>query len=39
MTLRVVLEVNGILYVVADGYQSGCHITFMLDRIRECWIA
>jgi hypothetical protein len=33
------MAVNGVVYVVADCYQSGCKKTFRLDRIRECWLA
>jgi hypothetical protein len=36
MMRRLMLEVNGVVYVVADGYQSGCKKTFRLDRIRDC---
>jgi hypothetical protein len=34
----LMLEVNGVVYVVADGYQGGCEKTFRLDRIREHWL-
>jgi N-acetylglutamate synthase-like GNAT family acetyltransferase len=37
MTRRLMLEVNGVGFVVADCYQSGCKKTFMLDRSREHW--
>jgi predicted DNA-binding transcriptional regulator YafY len=32
---RVVLEVNGVLYVVAHSHLDGVEKTFRLDRIRE----
>jgi DNA polymerase III subunit epsilon len=35
---RLVLEVNGVAYVVAHCHQDGCEKTYRLDRIRECWI-
>jgi predicted DNA-binding transcriptional regulator YafY len=38
ITPRLVLEVQGVVYMVADGYQGGCEKTFRLDRIRECWL-
>jgi len=38
MTPRLVLEMNGVVYVVADCYQSGCKKTFRLDRSREHWL-
>ena len=37
MTSRPVLEVHGVAYVVADGYQGGFEKTVRLDRSREHW--
>ena len=39
MTPRVLLEVNGVTYVVAHCHLDGYKKTLRLDRIRECWLA
>jgi predicted DNA-binding transcriptional regulator YafY len=39
MTPHVVLEVNGIAYVLAHCHQDPCEKNFRLDRIRGCWLA
>jgi WYL domain-containing protein len=38
MTPRVVLEVNGVAWVIAHCHFSDAERTFRLDRIRECWL-
>jgi DNA polymerase III epsilon subunit family exonuclease len=38
ITPRVVLEVNGVAYVVAHCHLDGFEKTFRLDRIRGCWL-
>jgi predicted DNA-binding transcriptional regulator YafY len=38
ITPRVVLEVNGVAYVIVHGHQSEAERTFRLDRIRACWL-
>ncbi len=37
LTPRVILEVNGVAYVIAHCHRSDAERTFRLDRIRECW--
>jgi predicted DNA-binding transcriptional regulator YafY len=39
ITPRLMLEVNGIAYVVAHCHLDGFDKTFRLDRILECWLA
>jgi DNA polymerase III subunit epsilon len=39
ITLRLVLEVHGVAYVIAYCHLSDAERTFRLDRIRECWLA
>jgi DNA polymerase III epsilon subunit len=39
ITPRLVLEVNGVAYVIAHCHMSDAERTFRLDRIRECWLA
>jgi DNA polymerase III epsilon subunit family exonuclease len=39
ITPRVVLEVQGVAYVIAHCHVSHAERTFRLDRIRECWLA
>lgn len=36
MTPRLVLEVNGVAYVVAHCHRQEVEKTFRLDRIHEC---
>jgi DNA polymerase-3 subunit epsilon len=38
ITPRLVLEVQGVAYVIAHCHLSGAERTFRLDRIRECWL-
>jgi DNA polymerase III subunit epsilon len=38
ITPRLVLEVQGVAYVIAHCHLSGAERTFRLDRIRECWV-
>jgi WYL domain len=38
ITSRLVLEVQGVAYVVAHCHQSGAERTFRLDRIQQCWL-
>jgi DNA polymerase III epsilon subunit family exonuclease len=38
ITPRVMLEVNGVAYVIAHCHLSDAERTFRLDRIRECWL-
>jgi DNA polymerase-3 subunit epsilon len=38
ITPRLVLEVNGVVYVIAHCHLSDAERTFRLDRIRECWL-
>jgi predicted DNA-binding transcriptional regulator YafY len=38
MTPRLVLEVQGVAYVIAHCHLSDAERTFRLDRIRECWL-
>jgi DNA polymerase-3 subunit epsilon len=38
LTPRLVLEVQGVAYVIAHCHLSGAERTFRLDRIRECWL-
>jgi DNA polymerase-3 subunit epsilon len=37
ITPRLVLEVHGVVYVIAHCHLSNAERTFRLDRIRECW--
>jgi DNA polymerase-3 subunit epsilon len=39
ITPRLVLEVHGVAYVIADCHLSDAERTFRLDRIRACWLA
>jgi len=39
ITPRLVLEVHGVVYVIAHCHLSNAEKTFRLDRIRECWLA
>jgi predicted DNA-binding transcriptional regulator YafY len=39
ITLRLVLEVHSVVYVIAHCHLSGVERTFRLHRIRECWLA
>jgi DNA polymerase III epsilon subunit-like protein len=36
---RLVLEVHGVAYVIAQCHLSDAERTFRLDRIRACWLA
>jgi DNA polymerase III epsilon subunit family exonuclease len=38
ITPRLVLEVHGIVYVIAHCHLSHAERTFRLDRIRACWL-
>jgi DNA polymerase III subunit epsilon len=38
ITPLLVLEVQGVAYVIAHCHLSGAERTFRLDRIRECWL-
>jgi predicted DNA-binding transcriptional regulator YafY len=38
ITPRLVLEVQGVAYVIAHCLLSDAERTFRLDRIRECWL-
>jgi predicted DNA-binding transcriptional regulator YafY len=38
ITPHLVLEVDGVAYVIAHGHRSDAERTFRLDRIRECWL-
>jgi DNA polymerase-3 subunit epsilon len=38
ITPRLVLEVQGVAYVIAHCHRSHAERTFRLDRIRECWL-
>jgi DNA polymerase III subunit epsilon len=38
ITPRLVLEVQGVAYVIAHCHLNGAERTFRLDRIRECWL-
>jgi DNA polymerase III epsilon subunit-like protein len=39
ITPRLVLEVNGVAYLIAHCHLSHAERTFRLDRIRACWLA
>jgi len=39
ITPHLVLEVQGVAYVIAHCHLSDAERTFRLDRIRECWLA
>jgi predicted DNA-binding transcriptional regulator YafY len=38
ITPRLVLEVDGVAYVIAHCHLSDAERTFRLDCIRECWL-
>jgi DNA polymerase III epsilon subunit-like protein len=38
ITPRLVLEVHGVVYVIAHCHLSNAERPFRLDRIRECWL-
>jgi DNA polymerase III epsilon subunit family exonuclease len=38
ITPHLVMEVHGVVYVIAHCHQSGAERTFRLDRIRRCWL-
>jgi predicted DNA-binding transcriptional regulator YafY len=38
ITPRLVLEVQGVAYVIAHGHLSHAERTFRLDRLRDCWL-
>jgi DNA polymerase III subunit epsilon len=39
ITPRLVLEVNGVAYLIAHCHLSHAERTFRLDRIQACWLA